>query len=47
MKKFAYKTIEGTMHNIPDLNELGSEGWEICGVVKIEYKVFYFFKREV
>lgn len=47
MKKFEYKTITISMNDCFDLNQLGAEGWEMCGVFYADYKITYYFKREI
>lgn len=47
MRKFEYKTITIGMCDCLDLNQLGKEGWEMCGVIRVEYKINYYFKREI
>ena len=47
MKKFDYKTVTIGLADCLDLNQLGNEGWEMCGAVHFEYKIIYYFKREV
>ena len=45
MKKFEYKMITVGMNDCLDLNCLGNEGWEMCGVFYADYKITYYFKR--
>ena len=47
MKKFEYKAITVAMCDSLDLNQLGDEGWEMCGVIQVEYKLTYYFKRQI
>lgn len=46
MKKYEYKTITLGLCDYLDLNKLGDEGWEMCGVINVEYKTTFYFKRE-
>jgi hypothetical protein len=48
MKKFEYKYVyKGRFDHISqrELDELGNEGWEMCGVEGEDY-TYYYFKRE-
>lgn len=46
MKKIEYKTVTIGLADCLDLNQLGDEGWELCGVIAMDYKLTYYFKRE-
>lgn len=46
MKRYEYKTITIGMNDCLDLNQLGIEGWDMCGVFFADYKITYYFKRE-
>lgn len=46
MKKFEYKVVTVGMNDCLDLNQLGNEGWEMCGVICVDYKITYYFKKE-
>lgn len=39
MRKFEYKTITIGMCDYLDLNQLGNQGWEMCGVISTGTKV--------
>lgn len=47
MRKFEYKTITIGMCDCLDLNQLGNEGWEMCGAISVDYRITYYFKREI
>lgn len=47
MKRYEYKTVTIGICDCLDLNQLGSEGWEMCGVFSADYKIVYYFKREI
>lgn len=46
MKKYEYNTITLGMNDCLDLNQLGDEGWEMCGVFHADYKITYYFKKK-
>ena len=46
MKKYEYKVVTIGFNDCLDLQELGNEGWEMCGVLQLATIVVYYFKRE-
>ena len=46
MKRYEYKTITIGMNDCLDFNQLGNEGWDMCGVFYSYYKITFYFKRE-
>ena len=44
-KKFEYIGVRDS--NIEYLNELGKEGWEICGNIEKNYHIIIYLKREI
>lgn len=49
MRKFEYKKIyKGRFAKLSEqeLNILGNDGWELCGIYGDEYS-YYYFKREL
>lgn len=47
MKRYEYKTVTIGICDCLDLNQLGNDGWEMCGVFSADYKIVYYFKREI
>lgn len=55
MKKFEYHVLqyskginsESAEINYKDLEQLGNEGWELCGCVVLNGWIIYYFKREI
>ena len=45
LNTYEYKTIEH-IPNGNELEELGSEGWELCSILNIDVKIVYYFKRK-
>ena len=46
MKKYEYKVVTIGYNDCLDLQLLGNDGWEMCGVLPAETKIIYYFKRE-
>lgn len=47
MRKFEYKVSKGIIEE-RDLEMLGKDGWELCGVLNFDNKTYYsYFKREI
>lgn len=46
MKQWEYK-VRWDPYVIPDLTELGGNGWELVSVLIVDNKLRYYFKREL
>lgn len=46
LNTYEYKTTLGHILNDEELENLGSEGWELCGILNIDIKIIYYFKRK-
>lgn len=45
LNTFEYKTVDH-IPNDKELEKLGSEGWELCGVINLDNRITCFFKRK-
>lgn len=48
MERWEYKRVEITLKSEKfDLEKLGKEGWEMCGVYTINFSIVYYFKKKI
>lgn len=45
LNTYEYKSLEH-VPNDEELERFGSEGWELCGILNIDIKIIYYFKRK-
>lgn len=48
MERWEYKRVEITLKSEKfDLEKLGKEGWEMCGIYTINFSIVYYFKKKI